>query len=654
MSGVSTSGHEPEAPAPPGNGARTLFVVVHGIGDPTLGETVREVARGMTHHLGSVGLIEETHWIPGPDRVEADAHSVQAFPVPVLSDRGGDFVLAEVHWADLSRLPISMYGLVSGFFAVLFGLRYVAYQAVDGLDAPGAGALRRLVRAATTLVIGPYAAMSLLALFILLGGVLADRLSIPYERSPDVDYFASLSTGTALLVGALLARCYRGHQVLSLLGTSLCGVASTLLAVVGIGLLASGRGPGLLGELLVFGQGFSTWSDALDLLWVLIFVTIGLIQLAILAVLGWMAATVRERPKLTSAAVAASLPFVMTFAWSIVMPLVWAAAGTLIPVSQEYKDHYQSWLAEAAPLWDPYYYVLLPFFVVFLMVVAWWFRRRNRPRLEDDGARLIVNAWLQWGIVALYVVAAVLALLFWKDRHAGAATGPERVGSSLMLLIAPALGLLPFLISQGSPYLRSAIDLIHDVVNHFYFRFRDVDGRRGPPPFPVRRAIEARLDATLDHFAGRLDDAGGPPWRLVVLSHSQGTVAAIESLNNPDNRADRFRDIRLVTMGSPFSHIYQHYFRHHYPPLDDARWQVLRRRLAAPKGPPRWLNLFRIDDYVGRSIEATGSAPRLVANIPIGPRGHLGYWFDPDVLRQIDSALGILPRGPGIRPNPGA
>jgi hypothetical protein len=69
------------------------------------------------------------------------------------------------------------------------------------------------------------------------------------------------------------------------------------------------------------------------------------------------------------------------------------------------------------------------------------------------------------------------------------------------------LGSLGIIAPWGALLLRSVLYLVHDVVNHFFFRFRDVDERGSEaklPPFPVRRAIEDRLNATLDHFAERL------------------------------------------------------------------------------------------------------------------------------------------------------
>jgi hypothetical protein len=122
---------------------------------------------------------------------------------------------------------------------------------------------------------------------------------------------------------------------------------------------------------------------------------------------------------------------------------------------------------------------------------------------------------------------------------------------------------------------------------------------------------------------------------LTIVSHSQGTMIAIEVLNDEelDWINEKFRHVNMITMGSPFHHIYQKYFAHFYPPLDQPKWALLRRRVG------RWLNIFRIDDFVGTHIEfpkspATDAFFRC-SNHAVERRGHLQYWSDRQVLQVI-------------------
>ena len=94
----------------------------------------------------------------------------------------------------------------------------------------------------------------------------------------------------------------------------------------------------------------------------------------------------------------------------------------------------------------------------------------------------------------------------------------------------------------------------------------------------------------------------------------------------------------------------RHYFGHLYPGFSDRVWKPLHQTLD------RWVNVFRIDDYVGLEIdfghlphseqqrEAMESqlAPGQIelhftqcSNHPVGPRGHARYWSDAEVLEIL-------------------
>src|SRR5690606_19018281 len=119
-----------------------------------------------------------------------------------------------------------------------------------------------------------------------------------------------------------------------------------------------------------------------------------------------------------------------------------------------------------------------------------------------------------------------------------------------------------------------------DVMNHFYFRATQVQDavncdefdilestlESGALYFSRRDAIHLRVKKTLAHFRDKLETRP----KLTLISHSQGTMIAIEVLNDPELAwlSSSFSEIRLVTMGSPFAHLYQHYFQHLYPQLE--------------------------------------------------------------------------------------
>ncbi|MFN9752295.1 MAG: hypothetical protein ACK57U_13020, partial [Planctomycetota bacterium] len=166
--------------------------------------------------------------------------------------------------------------------------------------------------------------------------------------------------------------------------------------------------------------------------------------------------------------------------------------------------------------------------------------------------------------------------------------------------------------------------------------------------FARRDAVHLRIKQLLAWFRDNLETRP----KLTIISHSQGTMIGIEVLNDPElawlNRS--FSSVRLVTMGSPFSHIYQHYFGHLYPDLSNEAWLPLRSRLA------RWMNVYRRDDFVGTRIDfplaarvegvsADGpvtlgiDSDCICSNHPVGLRGHLNYWSDREVLAVLRAEL---------------
>jgi hypothetical protein len=97
------------------------------------------------------------------------------------------------------------------------------------------------------------------------------------------------------------------------------------------------------------------------------------------------------------------------------------------------------------------------------------------------------------------------------------------------------------------------------------------------------------------------------------------------------------REVRLVTMGSPLTHLYRHYFPHRYQSLKDkagninpVHWVELRNVVTC------WRNLFRIDDFVGTEIEGPKWFPD---NRWVYGRGHVGYWTDPEALGVLRDLL---------------
>lgn len=173
--------------------------------------------------------------------------------------------------------------------------------------------------------------------------------------------------------------------------------------------------------------------------------------------------------------------------------------------------------------------------------------------------------------------------------------------ASAMVTVSVLGGLL----SRYLPGLRAPLDIALDVDNHF---------REFPRAGIPRARIFARYFALLRHLSRQGYD------RIVIVSHSQGTVISTELLRYLKFRAERaaahpsasgiedpvakvWSDIagslHLLTAGSPLRQLYAARFPSLY------RW-VLQEQYgrmgpsAAGLGVQRWINAYTAGDYVGR------------------------------------------------------
>ena len=133
-------------------------------------------------------------------------------------------------------------------------------------------------------------------------------------------------------------------------------------------------------------------------------------------------------------------------------------------------------------------------------------------------------------------------------------------------------------------------------------------------------------------------------------------MVAIEVLNDPEMAwlSGSFSQTSLLTMGSPITYLYQTYFGHLYPSLNSPQWDNLRTRVD------RWVNMFRIDDFVGQEIDfpiigrSLQAAPMLAKDSsattqsctdhPLGCRGHTNYWEDIEAIAVIKTEIFAIDR----------
>jgi pimeloyl-ACP methyl ester carboxylesterase len=150
--------------------------------------------------------------------------------------------------------------------------------------------------------------------------------------------------------------------------------------------------------------------------------------------------------------------------------------------------------------------------------------------------------------------------------------------------------------------------------------------------YPARKRIHGRFDTVIDTMI-----AAEKPEEVIIISHSQGTVIAIEAIRKYSDKAALFgRGIKvrkLVTMGSPYSHIYEYYF-----PGDKGNKGFKIPSETDLKGKfESWCNIFRIDDFVGTVVGKEGGT--WPENKPVNAGGHTGYWIDREVLAILNEQI---------------
>ncbi len=225
---------------------------------------------------------------------------------------------------------------------------------------------------------------------------------------------------------------------------------------------------------------------------------------------------------------------------------------------------------------------------------------------------LVVVGFVTAGVAAAIAAAVVLSTLF-----SGVDLVPPRFGTYLKIFSELSKDWLKyFVISAGTatvaltaaggvlsryaPWLRAPLDAALDVDNHF----REFPRRAIP-----RARIFSRYFALLQHVAARNYD------RIVIVSHSQGTVISADLLRYLKERAaiaaathdaevkqlwDSIGSrIMLVTAGCPLRQLYAARFPEMYDWVLCDHGHVLGP-VAADVGVALWVNVYTTGDYVGR------------------------------------------------------
>jgi hypothetical protein len=659
-----------------GNGAinepKWAIMVVHGVGETQPGATVDAFLPALTTvdpelHLSSV---HEELWLqelfredmphtegddadrrPGPSESIGGQRFITLFPVHLrrMSNReGAPGIVAEVYWADLSRVREGVLHILRGVFLTIFGLRDVADQAAHQ---PGKGArwLRSLLFSSAWVLRAPIAALNFFLLILLMVRVLTSDLARSRQLElPNMQVTGYL--GLLALIGGSIAWlklkerspswatfwgcvAFVGIWVIGMIALNLVVPQSALVLELDKRIRTVPYFKGVVDLTEAQAQAqlcLATVLWPISLAWDLES------SLMLLAGLAWLAACLEAwyfgrkyvLPAVTAAYSAAMLQLTL---WILIVPML-----ALIGMRFSFRDKVA--IDQLSNMWKGLgLQYLLGSMIASVATLTWgvrlllayWGPSRgwlgNRPF-----PRLLVGSAIQTSLIGIVLIGS-LYYEFMRAYDPQLNWLQSFPGEEIVVTLAAGFVLLvPVLPSSG---LRTGLHIVADVINHFH-RVPE----RFPAPwggmlaskddFVIRQRIEARFRSVLAEVLKSKDLT-----HLAVLAHSQGTIVSLDVLRQEvsSNKIQHLKDVTLLTMGSPFTHLYQHYFPRQYPPLGEEYWGHLRTRVQ------RWVNLYRIDDFVGTHVKGVDDSwPR---NHPLPVGGHTNYWREREVLVILSGLL---------------
>lgn len=609
------------------------IVMIHGVGDTDPGQLITAVRKPLEDTIGLV-LDQENQLNVIEEKLDYDK-GFNRFPVFMQRGQAGQdrVLLAEVHWADLTRIGSGPHLLLAAIVRCIYGIRHIALQAAIIPGKLGL-VLHATLRWVIFLLQGPVYALFifeaiLCILYLLLIPERWDRPEFP--RGPVLLVMTMLTVGLALFCGhrwlVLRKRHVRAVLWPSLLLTTTITLIHIVLRFVTIAddLYQKRIIPHLnvlesqsIGEipLLVF-----IIDEVLDRL----FATVGIgVVLGGFAVT--IAALVSDRSSFRSMWSAWLATLLLVTLWHIVSePIDLIAQWTYDRSRQTVGALYTVWFNEAclAGLGPA---LAITGLLVVIRQVRW--SMASDTNSGSSPPRLIIGAPIQ---ICLIVFACILFPMVIID---GLHIKVLRFGSIaygwVYLIYLPALAV----VLGGSLMFRNTLHIMADIIGHFHSPGSDglyPRSRYTSLRYPMRRRIAKRLQAVLERLV-----LPEKPTHLVILAHSQGTIIALEELRKRrwSRHFSSLQTVTLVTLGSPFTHIYQNYFPLLYGDLSCGRWKWLHHNIST------WFNVYRSDDFVGtRILSSDGLWPQNIElSAGLWLRGHTRYW-EHEVFHTIRQLL---------------
>lgn len=649
--------------------AKKLALVVHGIGEQEAGETLAQLVGGAAG--------DRPHTVTTDTRMFRDIHSntderaIDLFPCHIhrVTTHGSKVIFAEVFWADTSRSMGGRVGTLYELVKTILGLGYIVRENAaekhpnpEGWQKPyPASWIRRATNLFVTVLHGPILVSNIISAVVLIWlyavGWLPwiDRLSIFKNFELQVHVAVLLTGLTAVFLWFILHK--RQHGRLFAIFVQWMGIAGVLIfasvAIYETGAFESLKPENCEATKMCAFLWFTSAFPAMQMLaWIIAITLVTFILIAqaiddfrnknshwsslfpvtcsammilfmVVAVILFIAflAFLEQLPKgdtvftdttvqvLKYVTASLSLPAWVGFALLI-------AAGTILAVYRavkiaNFKRKLKS-LEFGTQKCEAY------------------LKSLKIPRLIVNP---IVNLALALGISG-YLIGMILLVLYVNigpDSYLQCTTDiPKNQMSATVRLqcsgLFISLGVSAVAMAIFASFwavLSVGLGVAKDIAGYFSEEpDRQQDGNMQP-------VLRQRINNRLCTVASNLVEAEDPD-EIVIISHSQGTVVAVEVLR--DGLLDAFltmkdmKKLSLVTMGSPVGHIYSHYFPTRFGLIDHMKGKI-----------SGWTNIYRIDDFVGTEIgDKDGDWP---VNRPVEPKGHTGYWADDQVRAILEETV---------------
>ena len=612
---------------------KKAIVVVHGIGEQVQGDTLERLATSYVVTLKQRAARRNTHirkstlQLHSRFSANGDQRRIDTFKADVLTaDDLPDVIFAEVYWADISRILTTSLGFLIGIVRTLTGIRFIVEAAGDSLihesDGWSARFVRQIGRYINRMLVGPLVALNAALFFVVLVSLWFDSIFWGHVTFGYLSALFLLSIHLLAKAKYLLEETKWDAMAAYLLFAAFLLLGSSFEAIGGYGYLDNVE-----------------WIS--DVFWSLL--SVGLLVLVVASAVVFLFHK-DARPSLT---IACAGPCLNVLLWALALSNFWlVGVGDLLPaIDASYGG--DGLLFRLFPMLLFLWFAALS--VGLTLCGVFYYRSKiaaeNREPPEEIW-RLILSPWAVWSLVVFvagWFSNTTIAWAVWFSPVHEIYSSPIHTIHNwtkdnlwlVSLFVVGSQGLVIGFISQ-------ALGLLLDITT--YFRREDpialvhsfgesetddVELAQTKTAFVQREKIADRFRCLVSHMVCEEDVS-----ELTILAHSQGTVTAIQQLQTiEDWLGTKIPSIRLITMGSPYTHIYQYYFPDKFkaPSLEHVA---------------EWINIYTINDYVGTWIDdkaAIGTVPKNIAREQVAtewkpddvrPIGHSGYWAD-EVVMQI-------------------